>query len=199
MRALCVWLCYLLCVQAIVPSVWAQNPPTRIEIVVVEGEGAINNVGQRSSRIPLIRVQDENDKPVAAAAVVFTLPTDGASGVFGNDEKTLIATTDARGEVTAAGLRVNTVPGRLQIHVNASYRGQTARTNITQFNMAVPGKRVGGGGKTALIVLAIIGGAAAGGAAFALNGNGTSNPATPNAPPTPIGISVGGGTVGPPR
>ena len=201
MRPLCVWLSCLLWIQVVLPPAWAQNPPAKLQIVVVEGEGVANNVGQRSAKDPVIRVQDENDKPVSGAAVVFTLPTEGASGVFGNDEKTLIATTDARGEASATGLRVNQVAGRLQIHVNASYRGQTARTNITQFNMAVPGKRSGGGGgKTAAIVLAIVGAAAGGGIAFALSNNKTPAPAGPAAPPvTPIGISAGTGTVGPPR
>jgi hypothetical protein len=201
MRVLRAWLSYLLCIQAALPAVWAQNAPAQIKIVVVEGEGAINNVGQRSTRNPVIRIQDENEKPIAGAAVVFSLPTEGASGVFSNGEKTLIATTDARGEVTASGLRVNEVPGRLQVHVNASYRGQAARVNITQFSMAVPGKRAGGGGRTALVVLALVGGAAAGGAAFALrNKNGAGPVGLPAAPAaTPIGIAPGAGTVGPPR
>jgi hypothetical protein len=201
MRVLRAWLSYVLCVQAVIPSAWAQNAPAQIQIVVVDGEGAINNVGQRSTRNPVVRVQDENGKPISGAAVVFSLPTEGVSGTFSNDEKTLIVTTDARGEVTASGLRVNQVPGRLQIHVNASYRGQTARANVTQFSMAVPGKGNGGSaGKTALVVLALVGGAAAGGAAFALRGKNGGPAAPPSASlPNPIGIAPGAGSVGPPR
>ena len=201
MMAACVWLSFILFVQVLVPPVSAQNPPAGIQIVVVEGEGAINNVGQRSSHDPVIRVQDEHAKPIAEAAVVFTLPTEGASGAFGNGEKTLIVNTDTRGQATAVGLRVNQIPGRLQIHVNASYRGQTARTNITQFIMAVPGKSVGGSSKKVAIILAIVGAAAAGGAAYALSGGNGGSPApSPGPPPvTPIGIAPGTGTVGPPR
>lgn len=202
MRILCGPLAAVLYLQAVAPHGWAQSPPAAIQLVVVQGEAAINNVGQRSSSDPVVRVDDEADKPVPGASVVFSLPTDGPSGVFGNGEKTLIVVTDARGEATAAGLRVNTLPGRLQIHVNASFRGRTARANITQFNMTTPGKRAGGGsgGKVALILLAIAG-AAGGGAAVALrNKNGT--PAAPPSPapaPVPIGIAPGTGTVGPPR
>jgi hypothetical protein len=200
MKALCVWLSFLLCIEVLVRPAIAQNPPAGIRIVVVDGEGVINNVGQRSPRAPVVRVEDENSKPIAGAAVVFTLPTDGASGEFVNGEKTLIVNTDQRGDASATGLKVNQVPGRLQIHVNASYRGQTARANITQFNMAVPGKRAGGSGKTALIVLAIAGAAAAGGAAFALRNKNGTGPAAPVTPPvTPIGITPGTGTVGPPQ
>jgi hypothetical protein len=172
-----------------------------MQIEVVRGEAAINNVGARSSADPVVRVSDGSGKPLAGASVVFSLPTDGPSGAFGNGEKTLIVITDARGEAAAAGLRVNSVPGRLQIHVNASLRGQSARANITQFIMAVPGKRAGGSsGKVAVILLAIAG-AAAGGAAFALNNKNGGQAAAPPAAvaPVPIGITPGSGTVGPPR
>ena len=45
-----------------------------LNIVIVEGEGATNNIRQRVARQPIIQVEDENHKPVAGAVVVFTLP-----------------------------------------------------------------------------------------------------------------------------
>jgi hypothetical protein len=50
----------------------------RIQIVIVEGEGAINNIRQRVAREPIIQVEDENRRPVAGAAVTFLLPNQGA-------------------------------------------------------------------------------------------------------------------------
>ena len=38
-----------------------------LNLVVVEGEGQINNIKQRSAREPVVQVQDENHKPVAGA------------------------------------------------------------------------------------------------------------------------------------
>jgi hypothetical protein len=186
------------CVHLLVPPIYGQDPPpTEIALVVVAGEGAVNNVGQRSTRDPSVRVEDENKKAVAGAAVVFTLPTDGASGVFGNGEKTLIVTTDKEGHAIASNLKVNQIPGKLQIHVSASFRGRTARTNITQFSMSVPGKRAGGSGKTLFIVLAIAGAAAAGGVVAATGKGSSSSPTGPSTPPvTPIGITPGTGTIG---
>ena len=58
---------------------------------------AINNIRQRVSREPVVQVEDENHKPVAGAVVVFTLPTEGATGEFGNGSKNLTVTTDAQG------------------------------------------------------------------------------------------------------
>ena len=53
----------------------------RLSVVIVEGEGAINNIRQRTAREPIVEVQDENHKPVAGAVVVFTvLPSNGGAG-----------------------------------------------------------------------------------------------------------------------
>src|SRR5579863_5849082 len=62
-------------------GIYAQDAP-KLSIVILEGEGAINNIKQRTAREPIVRVEDENHKPVAGAAVVFTLPSQGAGGTF---------------------------------------------------------------------------------------------------------------------
>lgn len=54
------------------PAAFAQQA---LNLVIVEGEGAINNIRQRTARDPIVRVEDENHKPVAGAAVVFLLPS----------------------------------------------------------------------------------------------------------------------------
>jgi hypothetical protein len=183
------------------PPAYAQNPPAELNIVVVDGEGAINNIGQRALHDPIVRIEDGNHKTVSGAAVVFTVPTEGASGEFTKGSKNLVVTTDNQGQATAQGLKANEVAGRLQIHVTASYRGKTARTNITQFNMAVPGRKAGGGsGKKVAILLLIAGAAAGGGIAAATLGGKSSSAVSPQTPPvTPISITPGTGTVGPPH
>ncbi len=164
----------------------------------MDGEGAINNVGQRAVHDPSVRIEDENQKPIPGAAVVFTLPTEGPSGEFSNGSKTLTVVTDDRGIAAAHGLKVNWVAGKLQIHINASYRGQTARTDITQFDMSVPGKTAKGSNKKIWIVVAVVAAAAGGGAAAAFHG-GSSSPAGGAASTPAIVITPGSGTVGPPH
>lgn len=200
-KALCSGLSAVICAQLVLPPAYAQNPPAELNLVVVDGEGAINNIGQRALHDPVVRVEDENHKPVSGAAVVFTVPTEGASGEFAKGEKSLVVTTDQQGQAVAQGLKANQVAGRLQIHVTASYRGRTARTNITQFNMAVPGKKTGGGsGKKVAIILVIAGAAAGGGIAAAALGGKSSSAVTPPTPPAPtITITPGTGTIGPPH
>jgi hypothetical protein len=174
----------------------SQTAPTEMNLVVVEGEGQSNNIGQRVSRPPLVRVEDENHRPVVGAAVVFTLPTEGATGEFGGGSKTITVITDSQGEAAAKGLKINRAPGKLPIHVNASYRGLMAKAIINEIVVAPPGAKVGGGGSGKIVlVLVIIGAAAAGGAYYATH-RGSSNAAgTAPVGPTPIGITAGTGTL----
>jgi hypothetical protein len=53
-------------------AIWAQRPPTELHLTIIEGEGAINNLRQRTSREPIVQVTDQNHRPVAG---VYQLPT----------------------------------------------------------------------------------------------------------------------------
>ena len=185
----------------------AQTPPAELNIIVVQGEGAINHVRQSVSNEPIVRVEDEKHQPIAGAAVVFTLPTEGATGQFANGSKMLVINTDAQGRATAAGLKVNEYPGKLVILVGVSYRGLRARTNITQFDEGPPvehkaGGSGGGHGKL-IAILVVVGGAAAGGGAyFATHKSGTASPSGSGGGPTPppaIGLTPGTPTIVGPR
>jgi hypothetical protein len=184
-------------------SVGAQSFPTQLSIVVIEGEGSINPVGQRVAKEPAVQIQDENHKPVAGAAVVFTLPTEGATGEFGRGAKSLTFLTDKQGRATAQGLRLNEIAGKIPIHVNASYRNLTARASITEYSVLPPGakaKAITSSGKHhgALIgVLVVLGVAAAGGGAYLAthqNKQSSTPSATPSAPVS-IGVTPGTGTI----
>jgi len=177
-------------------------PPAGLNLVVVEGEGAINNIRQRVSRDPIVRVEDTNRKPIAGAVVVFTLPTEGATGEFGGGSKSITVNTDAQGLAKAQGLKLGGIGGKLPIRVTASFRGVTASTTITQSIEVPPGVKPGnpsGHGKI-IAIIAVIGGAAAGGAIYATQRkNGTTTVTPPPTGPTPIGITPGTGTIAPPH
>ncbi|MCX6626015.1 MAG: hypothetical protein NTW28_00095 [Candidatus Solibacter sp.] len=194
MKSLCIGLSFLIAF----PPLHAQLLPTELNIVVVEGEGAINNVRQRVARAPVVRVEDQNHKPIAGAAVVFTLPTEGATGEFSNGGKSLTMITDNQGLAAAQSLRLNQMAGKVPIHVNASYRGLTARTSITQFSVLPPGAKASsstGGGHGGLIaVLVVLGAAAAGGGAYFATHKTSSSSGTVVTPPTPVAIGITPGT-----
>ena len=196
LRSLAIGLSFLIAF----PVLDAQTPlPTQLNIVVVEGEGAINNVKERTARDPVIRVEDENHKPIAGVAVVFTLPTEGATGQFGNGAKNLTVMTDENGVAAGKGLKLYQVDGKVPIHINASYRGLTASTTMTEFAVLPPGVKAktshgGHGGLIAVIV--VVGAAAAGGGAYlATHKNGTTAAVPAGPTVTPIGITPGTGTI----
>ena len=188
---------YLLVFQLICAPGYAQDQPapTALNIVIVEGEGAINSVRQRVAREPVVQVEDENHKPIAGAAVTFLLPNQGAGASFANGAKSLTVLTDDKGQAVARGLRPNNVNGQYQVRVNASYRGQTANTNINQTNSLTAAAAGAGISAKLLIILAVAGAAAAGGAIAATRGGGGNN--TPAA--TPTILTPGTPTVGAPR
>ena len=174
----------------------------RLSIVILEGEGAINNIKQRTSRETIVQVQDENHKPVAGAAVVFLLPGDGPGGAFVDGSKSATLVTDSQGQAVLPRMQPNQLEGKFQIRVNASFQGRQANATISQTNAAgaaAPG--AAHAGISAKTIGIIVGVAAAGavGAAVGLKG-GKNNP--PNTPPSvPTGTITAGSaaSIGPPQ
>jgi hypothetical protein len=173
----------------------AQTPaaPTQINIVILEGEGAINVVRQRAAREAMVQVQDENHKPVAAAAVTFLLPNEGASGVLSNGSRSITVLTDSEGKAALHIVRVNNVRGNMQIRVEASFHGLTKSAVINQTTLLGAGASAGGmiSGKLLAILLIGAAGAVAGGIAIANSGG--------NSSPAPTVVTPGTPTVGAPN
>src|SRR5579863_1728519 len=167
----------------------AQAPPPTLNLVVVEGEGAINNVKQRVNREPIVQVEDENHKPIAGAAVVFFLPNQGPSGVFANGTKSLTVTTNAQGRATASSITRNNLSGQMVIRVTAAFAGETTSATITQTNVAAVATGLSTTAKL-LIILGVAGGAAAAGIVVATRGGSSSSNSGPPVTP-PITITAG--------
>ncbi|HUB51939.1 MAG TPA: hypothetical protein VL986_07325 [Terracidiphilus sp.] len=175
-------------------------PPKSLQIVILDDEAPLNNISERTAREPIVQVQDENHKPVAAASVLFAIhPGAGGAGAgFANGASTLSVTTNANGVARASGLVMNQSKGTWQLQVTASKNGLTTSTTINETNITpdtTPGNTspttkppvhlLGGHG------LAIIGGIAVIGAIVSVVIiSQTSNSATH--------IGTGGGTVGAP-
>jgi hypothetical protein len=183
---------------------FAQAPAHTLNLVIVEGDGAINNIRQRTAREPIVQVEDENHKPVAGAAVLFLLPEHGAGGTFANGGHSLTVTTDAQGRAAAHGMHLNGTQGQFQIQVTATFNGMTATTTISQSIAVGAGAGAGAGGAVAgaaisakvIVIIAIAAAAAAGGAIYATHSGGGSS--SSSATSTSTTITPGTGTVGPP-
>jgi hypothetical protein len=176
----------------------ATNPAPALVITILDGEGALNDIRQRTAREPIIQVEDENHKPIVGAVVLFALPGSGPGGAFAEGAQTFSTVTDSAGRAVAHGLRPNSVSGSYNINVQVTYNGSTTETNIHQQN--VPGQSSAtnhaahaASVKTVLIVVAA---AAVAGAVAAIvvtqGGNGTSITAGPvNVGPPTGGVRVG--------
>jgi len=173
-----------------------QEETPKLRIVIVEGEGAINNIRQRVNREPIVQVEDENRKPIAGAAVVFFLPSQGPGGVFLDGGRSLTTITDAQGRAVMRGFRPNNFEGKFEIRVTASANGQTASAIIHQTAMAAGG---GGGGLSTgakwAIVIGVVAAGAVGGAIAVTRGGGSSTPAAI----APTTLTPGTPTVGGPK
>jgi hypothetical protein len=167
--------------------------PSALKIVVLEGEGAQNDIRSGIAIAPRVQVLDEAGKPVRDAEVVFRLPMEGPGGVFHGWVKTQTVRTGEDGVAAATGYAPNEIEGRFNIRVTARAGSQEASAVIQQSN--VRGARVSGARHRKWWILAAVGagvGAAIGAAAA---GNGASGVAAL----TPVTITPGAITVSGPR
>jgi hypothetical protein len=110
--------------------------PKALQITILEGEGALNNIRQRTAREPIVQVEDENHKPVAGVLILLSIRP-GASGAGGdfNGQPTLSLRTDANGRATLKGFHPNKNEGELAIVVVATLLSLRAEAIIHQQNV----------------------------------------------------------------
>ncbi|HLJ18243.1 MAG TPA: hypothetical protein VKV15_27375 [Bryobacteraceae bacterium] len=176
-------------------------PVSKLQIVIIEGDGAVNNIKLRTGREVIVQVEDENHRPVAGAALSAFLPDNGASGTFTGGGQTFYGTSAGNGQVKFS-FRPNKVQGKFQIRLNASFQGQSvtgavAETNIVSIAAAGAGLSLA----AKILIIVAVGVSAGAGAGVALaHGGGSSSP---NSSSTPSAITIGAGTgpvvIGPPH
>ncbi len=168
-------------------AAYGQNPG--IEVNVLEGEGAINNVRTHTAHDPVVEIRDRAGALVPGATVTFQLPGTGTGGIFPVTGTSLVMQTDEHGQAAARGLRPNSLSGPFEIRVTASYQGQTANAIINQTN-AIPAE---GKSNKKYWIIGLVAGAGAAGAFAAAHSSKSATPAT-----TQPGVVAGSGTFGPP-
>ena len=149
-----------------------------LHIQVIEGEGAVHTPGSHSLRPLTVEITSETGQPVEGAAVSFHLPEEGPGGSFGNQLRTDVVITDAKGRASLRGLQLNHAPGPFQIRIVAAKEQARAGAVCSQYvaetksgkvstslsTPAAPGARSASTGALKWIVMAV----AAGGAAAAV-------------------------------
>ena len=182
----------------------AQAPGLRI--VVLEGEGSVNIIQQKTAVKALVEVRDRNNAPVSGASVTFAVTGKGGATVAGS--QTVTVATNAAGQASLTGMTPAS-SGGLQISVSASSNGVTATTTITQTvfataaaaagaTAAVAGGAAAGGGLSTGAIVGIVGGVAAVGGGLAVAGGGGGDDAgdapnsttSPNPDPNPCTFTI---------
>jgi hypothetical protein len=175
------------------------NASVIVQLTVVEGDGATYQPGSRATRGLTVEVTDEAGKPLDMAAVSFRLPEQGASGTFSTGLRTEVVTTGPDGRASVWGMKWNSTPGSVQIHITAVKDQARAGIVSTQYlsDKATPSsggqgefKASHGGHKWMWLLAAAA--AAGGGAGFALMRSSGSSPTTN---PAVAGISIGAPSV----
>ena len=134
---------------------------SQLKIVVVEGEGAVNIIQQKTAVTAIVEVRDQNNLPVPGATVTFAIAGNGGGAVAGAETVTI--STNAAGQAALSGVTPLS-SGGLQISVNATFNGLTASTSITQ-SVVTTAAAAGAGAGTAGAGAAGAGAAGAGAAA----------------------------------
>ena len=178
------------------PAQASAPPAPALQIVILEGEDVSNNIKERTAREPIVQVTDENHKPVAGAAVLFSIDSQGghAGASFEHGAKTFHGTTDANGQVTAHGFHPNAHTGQFHVNVTATKGPLTTHTVIAQTNVtaATAGATTGTVGAFVATHVVLVSVVAAGVVAGTVTGVVV---ATKSSPTT---ITTGTGTVGAP-
>lgn len=177
----------------------ALQPPGGLKIVVVQGEGAQNNIRSKSAAPLIVEVRDDGDKPVEQAEVTFMLPSYGPSGVFDGWMRNQLAHTNAQGRAQSLGYAPNGEEGRFNIRVSATSGTRTTSAVIAQSNVVNGGAdtRLTSSRKKMWTAIAIVGAAGLIGGIVAATRGGSSSESAAAA--VPIAITPGPVTVGGPR
>jgi hypothetical protein len=175
--------------------------PAKLNVNVIAGAGAVNDVRQRAARDIAVEIDDENDHPVAGAMVTFFAPNQGAGGSFVGDSHLLTVMTGSDGRAVAKDFRPNDVAGDYNIQVTAALGDEVANATISQSNQ-VPAethasRHSGMSGKKIGIIVAA-GAAVAVGAAVGLSHGGSSTNSNSGTQTATIGVG-GTPTVGAPH
>jgi hypothetical protein len=173
-----------------------------LKLLVLSGNGEMNDLERRVMSPLVIQVLDQNDRPVEGADVVFRFPLSGPSAAFTGGKSSQSVRSNGTGEAAAVNWMANGEVGTFEIHVTATYGNEQGETIVKMQNVtrivegAKRGKQTHWYSPT-WVKIAIIGGAAGAvaGIILATRGGGKAGATSTN----PITITPGSPTVGAPH
>ena len=105
-----------------------------LKVVIIQGEGARNNVVLGVTQQLIVQVRDENDQPAGGASVTFYSPERGPGGSFFGAYNKLTVAANEQGNAAATSFQPNLFEGDYQIRVIATLGNRTGEAVIHQTN-----------------------------------------------------------------
>ncbi|MCX6588737.1 MAG: hypothetical protein NTX13_19400 [Acidobacteria bacterium] len=167
----------------------------RLQIRVVAGEGALNNIKRKVAHNPEVVVTDRDGRPVAGAKVVFTFPLGGPSASVAGGRLWMAFDDIVRvADLKSRASRWQRVAREVKLQEDDLLN--LYRLVIPQSNTLAGGREAvatGGGGRKLWFGLAAVAGGAAGVGVAATRGGGGGTAAAGTS------LAVGGVSIGGPR
>ncbi len=168
---------------------------------MLAGSGEQNDLQRRIMAPLVVQVEDQNDRPVESAEVVFRFPINGPSATFTGGKTSATVRTNGGGQAAAVNWMANGQVGTFQVHVNASYGNQVGEAtvsmeNVTRVVAEAKKSKAGSLWSHTWFKVAVIGGAAVAiglGVYFGTRGGSAKGSGST------IGINPGSPTVGAPQ
>jgi len=113
-----------------------------LQLLIVEGDGAVHAAGRRSRDPIVVQVNDETGRPVEGVAVSFRMPNEGPRGVFASGLATDVLVTGKDGRVTVAGILWEETTGPARIRITAS-RDRARAGTVTEQYIGSPQRAAG--------------------------------------------------------
>lgn len=136
-----------------------------LKIRVLAGNDEMNDL-QRHVMAPLVvQVEDQNDRPMDGAEVVFRFPINGPTAIFAGGKSSATVRTNSVGQAAATNWMANGQAGTFEVHVNATYGNQIGEatlkmTNVTRIEAAQKTSKRKSLWSHTWVKVAVIGGAA---------------------------------------
>ena len=167
----------------------AQTGTQSLRVLVLAGNGEVNDLERKVMAPVVVNVLDQDDRPVEGANVVFRFPVSGPSGVFPGPSSSVTVRTNADGQAAATGWTANNQTGPFRVQVTATRGSETGTAVVAMENVARVTADTRRQARKGLFskrnkILMVVGAAAAGVGIWAATrgSNGGTITATPGAP-----------------
>jgi hypothetical protein len=171
-----------------------------LKLLVLSGNGEMNDLERRVMAPLVVQVLDQNDRPVEGAEVVFRFPLNGPGAAFAAGKTSQTVRSNGSGEAAAVNWMANGEVGTFEVHITATYGNELGETTVKMSNVTRIVEGTKRGAKQAhwysptWVKIALAGGAAGIVAGVILATRGGSHSSTGGT--IPITITPGPPTVG---